>query len=52
MEQLNDYKIAFRGLKSGDHEFEFAISDALFEAFENPEVKGGNGVARARRVCD
>ncbi len=59
MEQLNDYKIAFRGLKNGDHDFEFSISDALFEAFENPEVKGGNGVARVRLdksetqlVCD
>lgn len=59
MGQLNDYKIAFRGLKSGDHAFEFAISDALFEAFENPEVKGGSGVARVRLdksetqlVCD
>ena len=59
MEQLNDYKIAFRGLKNGDHDFVFAISDALFEAYENPEVKGGKGEARVRLnrsetqlVCD
>lgn len=59
MEQLNDYKIAFRGLKNGDHDFAFAISDRLFEAFENPEIKGGKGEARVRLtksetqlVCD
>lgn len=59
MEQLNDYKIAFRGLKNGDHEFRFEISDALFEAYENPEVKGGKGEALVRLnrsetqlVCD
>lgn len=59
MEQLNDYKIAFRGLKEGDHDFQFAISNPLFEAFENPEIKGGTGEARVRLnksetqlVCD
>lgn len=59
MEQLNDYKIAFRGLKNGDHDFRFAISDRLFEAYENPEVKGGKGEAQVRLnrsetqlVCD
>ena len=48
MEQLKNYKIAFRGLKNGDHDFNFVISDALFEAYENPEVKGGKGEARVR----
>ncbi|MDO4759139.1 MAG: DUF177 domain-containing protein [Rikenellaceae bacterium] len=59
MGQLNDYKIAFRGLKNGTHTFEIAIDDKLFEAFENADVQGGTGRAEVamdrsetQLVCD
>jgi len=42
MSNLKDYVISFRGLKIGDHEFDFQISDSFFEAFEYSRVKRGN----------
>ena len=41
MEVSRRYTIAFKGLKPGDHHFDFEVDDALFEAFESPEIKHG-----------
>ena len=35
------YPIAYKGLKNGSHTFDFQIDDALFEAYERIEIKGG-----------
>ena len=42
MGNIKDYVISFRGLKLGDHEFDFQISDSFFEAFEYSRTKKGN----------
>jgi uncharacterized protein len=39
---LSEYKIAFKGLKEGDHVFEFEIDDRFFECFEGSLVQKGN----------
>jgi uncharacterized metal-binding protein YceD (DUF177 family) len=36
------YSIPYKGLKNGVHEFDFQIDDALFEAYERVEIKGGD----------
>lgn len=42
MGNTKDYVISFRGLKLGDHEFEFQISDSFFETFEYSRTKKGD----------
>ena len=42
MEQIALYKIAYKGLKSGSYDFDFQVDDALFEAYERVEIKGGS----------
>ena len=42
MEQIGLYKIAYKGLKVGSYDFDFKVDNALFEAFEAEEIKGGN----------
>ncbi len=39
MEILDQYAIAWKGLKPGVHDFDFEIGDALFEAFENTDIR-------------
>ena len=41
MGNLKDYVISFRGLKIGDHEFDFQITDSFFEAFEYSRTQKG-----------
>ncbi|MBQ8492687.1 MAG: DUF177 domain-containing protein [Alistipes sp.] len=41
MEQNALYKIAYKGLKAGSYEYDFQVDDALFEAYERVEIKGG-----------
>ena len=36
------YQIPYKGLKNGSHTFDFQIDDALFEAYERVEIKGGS----------
>ena len=36
------YSIPYKGLKNGVHEFDFQVDDALFEAYDRVEIKGGN----------
>lgn len=38
MKPLKEYKIPFLGLKQGEHEYEFQLTDAFFEEFENSEI--------------
>ena len=38
MEKLSIYNIAFKGLKEGNHVFEYHIGNAFFEHFENSLV--------------
>lgn len=42
MNILNQYKIAFSGLKLGKHKFEFEVSKPFFDAFEYSLVKNGD----------
>ena len=42
MGNTKDYVISFRGLKIGNHEFDFQITDSFFEAFEYSRTKKGN----------
>lgn len=42
MNNLKDYVISFRGLKIGNHEFDFQITDSFFEAFEYSRTKKGS----------
>jgi uncharacterized metal-binding protein YceD (DUF177 family) len=42
MEQIGLYTIAYKGLKNGAHDFDFQVDNALFEAFEAEEIKGGD----------
>lgn len=42
MKTLSKYNIAFKGLKEGDHHFEFKLDDQFFEKFENSIVQKGN----------
>ena len=41
MEQIGLYKIAWKGLKNGSYDFDFKVDNALFEAYETEEIKGG-----------
>lgn len=41
MGNTKNYVISFRGLKIGNHEFDFQISDSFFEAFEYSRTKKG-----------
>lgn len=35
---MESYKIAYKGLSNGEHDFEFGVDGALFAAYENDEV--------------
>lgn len=42
MEQITLYQIAYKGLKNGSYDFDFQVDDALFEAYDRVEIKGGD----------
>ncbi len=42
MEQIRLYTIAYKGLKNGEHSFDFQVDNKLFEAFETEEINGGD----------
>ena len=42
MNVKKQYDIYFKGLNDGEHRFSFNVDNKFFEAFENPEIKGGN----------
>lgn len=42
VERLSIYNIVFKGLKEGNHEFDFCIGKSFFENFENSLVEDGN----------
>jgi uncharacterized protein len=41
VEYLRQFVIPFKGLKSGEHQYDFDIDDLFFEAFEYSELKKG-----------
>ena len=45
-----DYKIPFRGLKDGKHQYEFNIDDKFFEAISESEIKQGKLVATVELI--
>lgn len=45
-----DYGIAFKGLKEGDHFFEYNLGDAFFGLFEQPQVEAGSLNAKVRLI--
>ena len=46
MEQIGLYKIAYKGLKVGSYDFDFKVDNALFEAYETEDIKGGDCMVR------
>ncbi len=42
MSNLNNYKIAYKGLSVGEYTYEFSIGNDFFEEFEGSEINGGN----------
>ena len=46
MKYLSKYEIAFKGLKEGNHQFDFELDDKFFDKFENSEVKKGSLLAK------
>jgi len=40
-----EYDIAFKGLKDGEHVFEYKLGDAFFELFEQPQIETGDLLA-------
>jgi len=48
MDVVQSYSIAYKGLKTGIHDFRFEVGKALFEAFESSDIKDGNCVAEVR----
>lgn len=45
-----DYKIPFRGLKNGKHQYEYSIGDEFFEAFSEGEISQGNLMASVELI--
>ncbi len=41
MEVAQRYSIAYMGLKNGQHDFDFEVDGALFEAYENADIRDG-----------
>ena len=50
MKHNREFEIAFVGLKSGEHVFNYSITDAFFEKFEKPEFN--NAAVDVRMVMD
>ena len=46
MDRLREYKVAFRGLKEGKHEFSYIMDSAFFSCFERTVGTEGNLEAR------
>lgn len=42
MDYLKNFAIPFRGLKLGDHHFEYVIGEKFFDCIEYSEIKKGN----------
>ena len=42
MEETKRYTIAYRGLRSGLHDFHFKVDGGLFRAFGSTEIKDGD----------
>ena len=42
MKSLQEYRIPFKGLKTGKHDFRFEVGEAFFNEFEYSLVKSGN----------
>ncbi len=42
MENASGYTIAFKGLKSGTHDFDFKVGGELFASYEASDIKGGD----------
>lgn len=50
MDTVRKYSIAYKGLSTGEHTFDFEIGDDLFQLFENQEIKSGKCRAEIRLV--
>ncbi len=42
MNMLAKYSIAYKGLSTGKHHFDFSVDDCFFDAFEDSEIKKGH----------
>lgn len=42
MDVTKEYAIAWKGLKNGTYHFDFKVDNALFEAYESTDIKGGD----------
>lgn len=43
-----DYIIPLRGLKDGDHQFDYSMDDSFFNAFDQDEIIGGSAKAEIK----
>ena len=48
MKQIMLYRIPYKGLKAGSYDFDFQVDDALFEAYDREEIKGGKCEVRVK----
>ena len=48
--KLKEYNIAFKGLKEGDHFFEYKLGDDFLGLFEQPQVDSGKLEAKIRLI--
>jgi len=45
-----DYKIPFRGLENGKHQYEFNIDNKFFEGFPEGDISKGNLIAKVELI--
>ncbi|MFO8000905.1 MAG: DUF177 domain-containing protein [Marinilabilia sp.] len=48
--KLRDYGIAFKGLKEGDHFFEYRLGNGFFQLFEESQIDSGDLKAHIRLI--
>lgn len=48
--KMKEYGIAFKGLKEGEHLFNYHLKDAFFELFEQPQVETGDLMATVKLI--
>ncbi|WP_291856825.1 DUF177 domain-containing protein [Marinilabilia sp.] len=48
--KFKEYGIAFKGLRDGEHLFEYRLKDAFFELFEQPQVETGDLTATVKLI--
>jgi uncharacterized metal-binding protein YceD (DUF177 family) len=50
MELNKHYSIEYKGLKNSAYDFTFEVGNALFEAYESREIRGGKCLVKATMI--